>query len=241
MKVTNEVLVAALGCDPFTAVAWNDALNEAFEKFQINTPKRIAAFLAQVGVESSGLTHLVENLNYSAARLAVVWSGRYAENPHAALKVPNPKAYELANKPQALANDVYAFRLGNGAPSTGDGWNYRGQGPIQLTGRANVTAASKACGLDLVNHPELMQEPSGGAMSAAWFFAVFKGCNELADADNIDAITAKVNGQASCAENKGPERADRFRAALPLLEALASPPAPAKSTAKAVPKPASNA
>lgn len=222
MNVTNEILVTALGTDPFTAVAWNEALNEYMDKEEINTPARIAAYLAQIGVESDGLKSLVENLNYSAARLAVVWPGRYAENPHAAQMVPNAKAYELGGHPEALANDVYANRLGNGAPSTGDGWNFRGQGPIQSTGRANAVAASKATGLDFVNHPELFQQPEGGAASSCHFFAS-NGCNELADAGDIDGITKRVNGAAACAANKGPERAARFKAALPLLEALAKP------------------
>lgn len=231
MKVTNAILVQALGCSPFVAVDWNEALNEAMEKFEINTPSRIAAFLAQIGVESNGLASLVENMNYSPARLAVVWPGRYAENPHAALKVPGPKAYELGNHPQALANDVYANRLGNGAPATNDGWNFRGQGPIQSTGRANAEAASKATGLDYVHSPELFQQPLGGSMSAAYFFSA-RGCNELADKGLIDAITEKVNGAPACAENKGPERASRYHAAFSLLEALTVPATPVKPASK---------
>jgi putative chitinase len=242
MNVTNGILVDTLGVDPFVAVQWNDALNDALAKFEINTPKRVAAFLAQVIVESNGFADLVENLNYSAVRLAQVWPGRYAENPHAAQMVPNQKAYELANNPQALANDVYANRLGNGAPSTKDGWNFRGQGPIQSTGRANAQAAKDATGIDFVSDPSQFQQPEGGSASAAHFFAS-NGCNELADAGDINAITQKVNGAPACAANQGPKRASLFNAAVPLLEAVQytfttaqTAPAPSTPAAKVSPK-----
>ncbi len=233
MNVTNSILVPALGCDPFTAVEWNEALNAAMEKFEINTPSRVAAFLAQIGVESNGLKSLVENMNYTTARLAVVWPGRYAENPHAVVKVPNPKAYELGGHPQALANDVYANRLGNGAPGTNDGWNFRGQGPIQSTGRANAEAAKKATGVDFVGSPEEFQKPEGGSMAAAFFFQS-RGCNELADKGLIDAITEKVNGQPACAENKGDVRRGRYNAALTPLDDLTKPATAPKPNPKPV-------
>lgn len=105
-------------------------------------------FLGQVIHESFGLTRLVENLDYSAARLVQVWPGRF---PTLAAAAP------FAHNPEALANRVYGGRMGNVQP--GDGWRYRGRGPIQLTGRDNYIVVGDLVGQDLVVLPELMEQP----------------------------------------------------------------------------------
>jgi putative chitinase len=216
VKLTVEIVKAGTGCADAVATQWLAPLQKACDKFQINTAQRVAAFLANVGVESRGLSALVESLNYTAPRLAVVWPSRYAENPHADTKVPNSLAYELAGHPVQLANNVYGGRMGNGPESSGDGWRFRGQGPIQMTGRANITACGLAISVDLATDPSPLQQPDVGALSAAWFFSKI-GCNELADSGDFAATVKRVNGAPPSAANQGPLRQSRNNAVLALL------------------------
>lgn len=192
-----KTLAAATGIGSATAQSWAPHLTAAMDRYGINTPRRQAAFLAQLVHESAGLERLVENLNYSAAGLARTWPNRYAT----ASGAPNALARSLAYNPEALANNVYADRMGNGDEASGDGWRYRGQGPIQLTGLDNVTRCAEETGLPLVERPELLQQPEAGAVSAAWFWRT-RNLNTLADAGNIDAITRKVNGGMNGAEHR---------------------------------------
>src|SRR5690606_20164952 len=112
-------------------------------KYGITTTLQKAHFLGQMAQESQNYTRVVENMNYSAKRLAEVWPYRYAVDPKAKIKQPNEKALALAKKgARAIANDVYANRMGNGGPETNDGWRYRGQGYKMLTGRYNILAYS---------------------------------------------------------------------------------------------------
>lgn len=158
----------------------------AMPDYRIETPARAAAFLGQVGHESGGLYRLVENLNYSAKGLAAIWPNRYAESDGS----PNELALRLARNPQAIANNCYANRMGNGDEASGDGWRFRGRGLIQMTGRANYDEALKAIGLD---RPEELEQPYGAARSACWFWKRH-GLNDLADADQYLRITRKING-----------------------------------------------
>ena len=159
------------------------ALNATMAKYQITTPARMAAFLAQVGHESCQLTVLVENLNYSAEALQRVWPARF----DAAL------AAKCARQPEQIANIAYASRMGNGAPASGDGWRYKGRGLIQVTGKSNYQRCGDALGLDLITSPELLEQPQHAAMSAGWFWAA-NGLNALADTGDLQAITRKING-----------------------------------------------
>jgi putative chitinase len=190
MMPTEAQLVACLPRVPALAV-WHAALTEAMERFQITTPARCAAFLAQVGHESNDCRTLVEDLSYSAGRLAAVWPKRF---PTIASAEP------YARQPEKLANLVYSRRLGNGDVASGDGWRFRGRGLLQVTGRSNYRAAGAALGIDLETHPEQLEEPLPAALAAANFFAS-RGCNELADADREDdddedfvRITMLING-----------------------------------------------
>lgn len=166
-----------------------DALNRAMTRFDITSPVRIAAFLAQVGHESNSLTVFEENLNYSAKRLAVVWPKRYAD----ADGKPNALAINLGGHPMAIANNTYANRNGNGDEASGDGWRYRGRGAIQITGRTNYRTMGLRLGLDLLDKPELLSYPEGACTSAACFWKV-NGCNERADAGLFTEITRTING-----------------------------------------------
>ena len=181
MPITVQQLLQILPNAGQIAGVFVPVLNTAMSRFQIIGTKRIAAFVAQVGHESGHLVRLVENLNYSADALRRTWPSRF----NAEL------ASTAARKPEQIANIAYGNRMGNTA--TGDGWKYRGRGLIQITGRSNYAECGEALGLDLVNHPELLEKPQHACMSAAWFWAS-RGLNTLADADKFDTITSRING-----------------------------------------------
>lgn len=189
MTISEEQLAQIFPGDPFVAAAWVDALNNALQTYRIDTPQRIAAFIAQVGYESANFTHLVEVLDFTAAHLAALWPDRF----QGADGQPNSLAFKLGGQPQAIANVVYANRLGNGPPASGDGWRYRGRGLIQLTGRSNYQQAGAALNVDLENHPELLLQPRYASLSAAWYWSAH-GLNSLADAEDFRLITLRING-----------------------------------------------
>lgn len=175
---------------------WAAALTLAAAEFEI-AGKGIHHWLAQCCHECMGFIVFEENLNYSAQALARVWPSRYgirdaSGNPDP--NRPNELAHRLHRKPDAIANDCYANRMGNGDPASGDGWRYRGRGPIQITGRDMYARSGDTLGLDLVSDPELVLNPIVGARVAGWVFAVEKSCLPLAAADNIEAITRRING-----------------------------------------------
>jgi putative chitinase len=208
MKLTPAILIAGTGCSATAAATWLPHLQAACDRFEINTRARVACFLATIGVESAGLTAVVENLNYSAQGLLATWPGHFTAET----------AAKCARNPEAIANLVYAGRMGNGLPASCDGWTYRGRGLIQITGRNGYAAAGKGLSLDLLNHPELLEQPANAALSAAWFWAT-NGCNPLADAGDIVDITRKINGTTPCSANQGPLRIARQAAALKAIPA----------------------
>jgi putative chitinase len=179
---------------------WLNSLNQAMAKFEINTPARIAAFLAQIAHESAETTILSENLNYSAVRLTQVWPQRF---PTVVL------AQAYAKNPEKLANFVYAGRGGNGNSASGDGWRYRGRGLFQLTTKDNYRLAGQALALPLVDKPDLLLSPEVAALTAAQFWQRL-GLNVLADhqvGDNdekdFEKISIKINGgKVGLAERK---------------------------------------
>jgi len=173
-----EAQLIALGIDG----KWFEPLNETFEKYEINTPNRQAAFIGQCGHESNNFRTLEENLYYSANALMRVWPSRFPDND---------VAEKYANKPEKIANKVYAGRMGN--TEDGDGWKYHGRGLIQLTGKDNYTRCGEALGIDLVNNPDLLLEPEFAAASAGWFWRKH-GLNQLADLGDWVAITKRING-----------------------------------------------
>lgn len=212
MNVTIQQLVAA-GVPPTQARMFQPALAPALQRFSITTPRRIAAFLAQCHVESAGFTRLEENLFYTTpGRIAAVWPSRFKSAAEAA---------PFARNPERLANRVYANRLGNGPEASGDGWRFRGRGLKQLTGRANYAEAARALGRPYVTDPDLLRAPADAVLTAAWFFAR-AGCNPLADAEQWDAITRRVNGPAMLAAAERRRRATQALAALSAPGALAA-------------------
>lgn len=159
-------------------------LQAAMDEFDINTRAREAAFIAQIAHESGGLTRFVENLNYSAQRLCQVFPKRF---PSLAAAKP------FDRNPEKIANSIYANRLGNGDPASGDGFRYRGRGVIQLTGRSNYREFGKTLGIDLEGDPDTAASPAVAFRTAAAFWKS-RGCNELADKGDFKGVTIKING-----------------------------------------------
>jgi len=174
----NSLQLKELGIDD----KWEIPLNQVFVKYDINTPKRQAAFIGQCAVESANFTRLQENLNYSAERITQVWPSRF---PNVSIAQP------YAHNPKALANFVYAGRLGN--LQDGDGWMYIGRGLIQITGRENYANCENGIGVDLINNPDLLLTPKYAALSAGWYWNK-KGLNALADSQEYGAMTKRING-----------------------------------------------
>ena len=159
---------------------------EVAEKFGVNTPLRLAHFLAQTGHESGGFKITTENLNYSAKGLANIFK-----------KYFTPKsAAEYQRKPEKIANIVYANRMGNGNQASGDGYKFRGRGFIQLTGKTNHQAFDKTVEDNIEANPDLVATKYP-LLSAAWFWSK-NGLNTIADQGNttevVTKITKKVNG-----------------------------------------------
>lgn len=149
------------------------------------TSEQLSAFLAQVAVESNCLNRLAENLNYTAARLIVIWPKRFTT-----LACAN----EYAAHPEKLANRVYADRLGNGSEASGDGYRYRGRGLLQITGKANYRATEAALGLPLVLHPELLESRPVALVASLNFWNTQK-LNELVGSpEQFKLMTRKING-----------------------------------------------
>ena len=163
------------------------AYNTLCDTFNVNTFLRIAHFMAQVCHESNGFRVTVENMNYTNPhRLMIIWPRRFPT-----LEIAN----QYVNNPQKLANFVYANRMGNGDTASGDGFRYRGRGPIQTTGKESYGLVSKKMFGDarLLDNPDLLAETANG-LNAAFIEWNGGGCNRLADADDIKEITRVING-----------------------------------------------
>jgi putative chitinase len=174
----NSLQLKELGIDD----KWEIPLNQVFVKYDINTPKRQAAFIGQCAVESANFTRLQENLNYSAQRLTQVWPSRF----------PNINMAEAyAHNPEKLADFVYAGRMGN--LQDGDGWKFHGRGLIQLTGRENYANCGSGVGVDLIDNPNLLLTPKYATLSAGWFWNR-KQLNLLADTQEYGVMTRRING-----------------------------------------------
>jgi putative chitinase len=173
-----ETQLLALGIEG----KWFEPLQETFEKYQINTPKRQACFIGQCMHESGGFKFLKENLNYSAKALMNTWPSRFPD-------MDTAEKYE--RQPEKIANKVYSGRMGN--TEDGDGAKFIGRGLIQLTGKDNYKAFGEAIGEDLVSTPQLVEQPRYAALSAGWFWNK-RGLNALADDMDITTLTVRING-----------------------------------------------
>jgi len=163
---------------------WLEPLVDGLQKSSIDTPQEVASFVSQIAHESVEFTRLEENLNYTAQRLVQIWPKRFTTVEIAQM---------YARQPEKLANNVYANRIGNGDTASGDGWRFRGRGPIQITGRRNYTRCGADIGVDLIVKPELLLTPSIGIQSALWFWRDAK-LDAVDDDADVRAETRRING-----------------------------------------------
>ena len=163
---------------------WFKVLDQALPDYEINTPQRIAAFLAQCAHESGGFTAIQENLNYKAESLVRVWP-KYFPN----MEIAN----QYAHNQEKIANRAYANRMGNGPEESGDGWAHCGRGLIQLTGRANYQAFADSIQISIDDATEYLKTFEGCVQSACWFWEN-NNLNKWADEGNIEKMTRIING-----------------------------------------------
>lgn len=154
--------------------------------FGVDTPQRVAMYLAQTFHESALCKRTEENLNYSADGLLKTFPKYFKTRGIA-------EAY--ARKPQKIANRVYAYRMGNGNEASGDGWKYRGRGFIQITGKSNYQLFMKGdwCEKDVVKEPDLLSKFYYNQLASLWYWNS-RGLNTLADSERIEDITRRING-----------------------------------------------
>lgn len=192
--ITPEQLRRAARLTPANVSRWHAPITSAMAEFGIDTSKRQAAFLAQVGHESNSFTSLSESLYYTdARRIATIFRTGFDLDGDG---VVDPEEIEFARgyvrRPEKLANRAYANRGGNGPESSGDGWRYRGRGLIQTTFKNNYRAAGNALELDLLGSPDLLLQPLPAARSAA-FFWWSNNLNNYADSGDFKGLTRRIN------------------------------------------------
>lgn len=187
---------------------WVDPIKAACRRFEINTIRRIAAFISQMAHESGLVPGREENLNYSAKRLREVWPNRFPAKPVAG----QIRAEYYAGNPERLANFVYANRMGNGDEASGDGWKFRGAGPGQLTGGSNWRAFAAAIGMTVDDALAYGRTIDGGVMAFAWFWEE-NDINRLADTPGVEDETKQINGGKNGLEDRR-NRMNRTVAAL---------------------------
>ena len=175
-------------------------------KFEINTPLRLAHFLAQCGHESGGFKATQENLNYSASGLKGIFSKYFKEAGLA-------ESYQ--RNPQKIASRVYGGRMGNGPESTGEGYKFRGRGYIQLTGKDNYTAFGKAINEDMTANPDKVATHYA-LLSAAWFFSK-NGLHRMADEGASDLVVTKITKRVNGGTIGLPDRIKHFKEYYKLL------------------------
>ena len=166
---------------------WYHALEQALPDYDINTPQRVAAFIAQCAHESGGFRALKENLNYKAATLRKIFPKYFPDDATA-----NHYA-SLPNKQEAIANRVYGGRMGNGPEASGDGFRYCGRGLIQLTGKSNYQNFADSIETPVEDIPEYLATFEGAVQSACWFWEA-NNLNQWADKGDILTLTKRING-----------------------------------------------
>ena len=166
---------------------WHRALVQLLPDYEINTPQRMAAFLAQCAHESGGFRAIKENLNYRAASLRKLFPKYFPDDAIAEQYASQP------NKQELIANRVYANRMGNGDEASGDGFRYCGRGLIQLTGKQNYTRFAESIDTPVESIPEFLTTFEGAIQSACWFWET-NNLNQYADNNDILTMTKRING-----------------------------------------------
>ncbi|EOV9704508.1 glycoside hydrolase family 19 protein [Cronobacter dublinensis] len=188
--MTKDQFMRAAGISSSLAEKWYPHIVEAMNTYGIDTPKRQAHFIGQIGTESGGFQSVQESLNYSVAGLAIFGSRLTAAQREQLGRKPGEKALS-PERQAAIANIVYSGRFGNNL--NGDGWKYRGRGLKQITFKANYEECGKALGLNLVDSPDLLLQDKYAALSAGWFWKA-NGCNQFADVGDVNGLTRRING-----------------------------------------------
>ena len=183
MQITQQQLQQCIGNNPYLE-HWTDALNKILPDYEIDTPQRVAAFIAQSAHESGNFTALHENLNYRALTLRKVFPKYFTTDDMAA---------QYAGKPELIANRVYGGRMGNGPEESGDGFRYCGRGLIQLTGKSNYQAFAESIETPVEQIPEFLATFEGAIQSACWFWES-NNLNQYADSGDILTMTKRING-----------------------------------------------
>jgi putative chitinase len=186
MELTKQQLKELLPKNPYID-HWFSALAQLLPDYEINTPQRIAAFIAQCSHESGGFTALQENLNYKPATLRKLFGKYFPTDALAEEYCSKP------NKQAAIANRVYASRMGNGDETSGDGYKYRGRGLIQLTGKSNYIAFADSLEISPEEASDYLATFEGAAQSACWFWEA-NNLNQWADKGDIVTLTKRING-----------------------------------------------
>ena len=163
---------------------WHEAIDQLLPEYDINTPARVAAFVAQCAHESGSFVFIKENLNYKAVSLMKTFGKYFATQELAA---------QYANKPEKIANRVYANRMGNGDEASGDGYRFCGRGLIQLTGRDNYTFFAGSLGIPVEEASKYLATFEGAVQSACWFWET-NNLNRFADVGDIKGLTRAING-----------------------------------------------
>ena len=181
--LTKEQLAQLIPGNPYVDY-WHSAMERCLPDYDINTPQRVAAFMAQCGHESGNFKFLKENLKYRCSSLTKVWP-KYFPN----MDIAN----QYAGNEEKIANRAYANRMGNGPEESGDGWRFCGRGLIQLTGRNNYQNFADSIETDINDIPAYLATFEGAVQSACWFWETNK-LNQWADKGDMLTLTKRING-----------------------------------------------
>ena len=204
MNLSITQLERAAGIPTQRAELWVRHINRALVDAGAETPEQVAQFIAQVGHESGSFVRLVESLDYKPDALKRTWPSRYTDR----LAAQHGRSLAKPADQRAIANHVYGGRMGNTGPD--DGWNYRGRGLIQVTGKDNYRKCGEALNLDLVRRPELLELRDVAALSAAWYWRS-RGLAALGA--DVEAVTRAINGGTNGLD----DRRKRFSLAISVL------------------------
>jgi putative chitinase len=182
---------------------WYPLIVDNLPNFDIDSSERMAAFLSQCSHESSEFKCILENLNYRWSSLRKVFPKYFPTDE---------LAREYANKPEDIANRVYANRMGNGPEESGDGWKYKGRGLIQITGKNNYQTFADYMEMDIEEVPDYLESFEGALLSACWYWSTNK-LNRFADNGDIKGLTKAING----GYNGLQDRIDKYNIALEIL------------------------
>lgn len=181
----------AAGINSELATRWYPYIISTITEFDISTPIRQAAFIAQIGTESLSFSQLSESFNYSIAALTMIFPRRITTEQALSLGRHSGETSVPKNRQVSIANLVYANRYGNSLP--GDGYKFRGRGLKQITFKANYWQCGRDLGVDLINDPDLLLQDKYAARSAGWFWKA-NNCNTFADSGDFVGLTKRING-----------------------------------------------